>query len=637
MILKPSYINEEEKFIINILSSIYPDKDFEPGSNYNDLIVKPLSTLFAYLKVYLVQSNQIANLLSYDANSFNGDINAAIRASLKNWLMTPRSGTYATGFVKFRVNNNTANIVISNEARVYRGGQAYKIDSNSPITISASLLEPHLNDSGVVVYYKTPPIPIKAEAVGAIYNATDGTVFNFWSRALVSDAVIGVETYGDIVGGSDEENAATINATSIKEALTVRNMVSKRSIIATIMSEFPDIIDVVPIGFKDPEMTRNKINLFGFFYRIGGCDDIYIYRPSSNKVKTGIVGEEVEIKRDSLPDNKFLIISNMSGIPINIEKAYVDIKLGSNSEYIKKGYPNRYIVHRVVAHDPVNKKLTLEIAPSCPESVLFGDNDFSIGIQEPEFKDIISGRSGLIGPTAPTGSSIILDYPVTSISRIAIHDPGNNEADPNTGYVELKKIVKGDIGINQCKIIVPEPDKFNSYGNSFFIMVHEAHIGKKYMITYESFNMNDVADFVLNSNNSILAINRLLRAKYVANVSLFIQCSVFKGVTINTNTIKNTIATVINTFDYENNELHCDLLKSILFNNGVEKAMLYANYNIMAPTGRVVRFISDKLISISSDNIDASSSEGDMSDLQGVTNKITQFYCNKDNIRIEIV
>lgn len=637
MILKQVYMNEEERFLIDILSKAYPDKDFEPGSNYNELIIKPMATLFASLKQYLIQSNMIANLLAYDVNSFNGNLELAMRATLNNWLMSPRSGTRATGFVKMYTYDNMSTITISNEARIIRNNLGYKINSNVPIAISPSELEPQFDENGNVSSYKTPPIPVIAESEGEEWNALDGSVFNLWTKPAIPGTIIKIEAYGDITGGTNEETPTSFTSTSIKEALSVRNLTSKRSIISSILSNFPDVADVIPVGYKDPEMTRNKIVLYNNFYRVGGCDDIYIFRSPSLQIKSGTVGESVEIERDGLPDNKFLILDDIDSIPADLDKAYVKINLPYSSDYMIKGYSDKYIINKVVSYNPASRILVLEIAPSCPEPYDFLPGEISIGVQYPDFNDMISNKTGHINTTASTGNMILIKYPVSSIENAYIYDPGNSSADPSTGFVKLTRVTGDAVGLNEYSVYVPEKDKFNSYGNHMFIRVNQSHIGKIYKVEYMSFNIDDVAKFVIDDENSILAIDRLIRAKYSANVSLFIQCSMMNGKTLDVDLVKRSIVNLVNSFDFKNNEFSCDLIKTILYNSGAEKVIVGANYSVTAPTGRIVRFYSEESIKIHADNLDKDTTEGDMTDLIGVTSRLIQFYIKEDNIRIEIV
>ncbi|MEO0271484.1 MAG: hypothetical protein ABIM30_00120 [candidate division WOR-3 bacterium] len=636
MILKGSYINEEEKFLIDVLSSVYPDKDFEPGSTYNELIVKPMATMFASLKLYLVQSNMIANLLAYDTTSFNGDLEAAMKATLKNWLITPRKGSRATGFVRLYVLDNTEQIVVSNEARLSRDGTRYKINSEIPVTIPIVDLEPVIDDNGVIAGYRTPPIPIIAENTGRAGNAPNGALFTSWTVPMIPQSVYKIVADGDIIGGEDDEAAASITVSKIKDALSVRNLVSKRSIISAIISNFPDVIDVVPIGFKDPEMTRNRINLYNCYYRIGGCDDIYIFRPPMLKSKTGIVGEAIVSKVDGLPDNRYLTIKGVQYVQ-DIEKAYVKVNLPPTSEYIKKGFPTLYVIQRVLGYSAQEDSLTLEISPSCPEPYHFNPGEITIGIQYDSFDDMVSDKEATIDFFASTGSMIMLEYPVLDIRNVYIYNPQNSEADPSSGYVKLKRVVNQNPGLNEYKVVIPDKDKFNSYGNSVGILLDQDNIKRKYVVEYLTMEMGDIASYVLGEDNAVLAIDRLIKSKLMANVSLFIQCSMLAGNNLNIDLVKDRIVSLINNFDFKNNKLTCDSIKSILYNFGAESVLVVATYSVLAPTGRVVKFTSTSSISISDENIDKNLSEGDLTDLSGITNRIVQFYTSKDNINIEVI
>lgn len=637
MIIKDSYINEEEKLLIDILSRAYPDKDFEPGSNYNELLIKPLAMMFATIKMYLVQSNQIANILAYDAKSFNGDLELAMRAVLRNWLLTPSAGTPATGFVSFIVSTDMSPVTVSPMSRFVRGSVTYKINSDVPITISPAELIPQFDSSGSVLFYRTPPVQIISTASSADANIPKGSTLTILSRAGMSDNVTGVETVTDIIGGSDPQKASNITREDILNALTVRNMISRRSVITTLLANFPDLIDVVPIGFKDPEMSRNKIELYGKFYRIGGCDDIYVFRPPYVKIASGTLGSPL-IFSDTIGPNNILIIDNVdpSILDPSVDLGTAYVRVTGPAEYNKKCYPDTYIIERVFGVTP-DRRLVLQIAPACPEKWAFDPGYVSIGHDENSFSDILdANHSAVIENVINTvGSCIILNYPVLSIKSVSIYDPQNPSADPTTGYLELSKTTADTVDPGSYKVVIPDKNRFNSYGNNMLIVLNSNHVGKPYRVEYLTFNMDDIGRFVTSDNMDILAIDRLVRSKYLVEAFLFVQYSTLKGVAFNIEAVKQALSNFVNTFDFTNNTLNIDLLKTIVYNSGASSVGMTMNYSIMAPNGKIISFSSSNIVDLSIDNL-SGTSEGDLTDLGYISKRLIQLYLPPENIRMQV-
>jgi len=627
MILRQEYINEEEKFLADVLSRAYPTLDFGPGSNYRDLIIKPLAAIFSVFRMYVVQSNQIANLLNYDANSFNGDINKAIAATLRNWLLSPMSGSKAYGFIKMQL-SSMQDLAIQPGSVFSKGGLRYVLNSTSEVIIYSGDLEAIYDDNGNIFTYITPPIPIIATGAGAAYNLKDGSEMDTWPRNI-SPNIVKVKVFGDMISGVDAETP-TQAAARLEDALIARNMISARSIITALRAAVPDLLDVVPIGFKDPELSRNKIYLFNTYYRVGGCDDVYVFRPPVLKSAEGLVGQTIDFQ-DGSNLHKFIVFNDILSVPAGLDKAYVKVNLPSSDIYVKSNYPNLYIIQDFTYIDST-KELVLRVEPGCPEERVFNNpGEITVGNND-NYNNIIADKSAHITSTVSLPNTVVLDYPVLWIDSVQVHDPDDvAHADPLSGYVTLQPSVNPN-DPRTYRISIPDPEKFNSYGNKMLLYLYKdngsSYSGMKYRINYYTYDW----DTVYASMEQPLGIDRLLRSKYMVKMSLFAQFTARSGAKVDIGTVKNNIANAINSFDFKNNILSCDYIKSFLFNAGADLVTnISLEYSIFSKTGKVTSFTTEDVVKFDADHLPQTPGN-DLSNVDGITLRLCQFYITPNDI-----
>ena len=155
-------------------------------------------------------------------------------------------------------------------------------------------------------------LPIEAEQVGKIYCIAQDTVFTF----SLFDDIINAVAYRPFDGGEDKEDVLAL-LNRAKTSITMRSLVSRRSIKAAILEKFPTTQQVNVIGFGDREMSRDKNMIYGFGG--GGKVDVYVRTnslPNSQDVSLTWEGNQIIIPPTLNPLYRIeRIVRDRGGVP----------------------------------------------------------------------------------------------------------------------------------------------------------------------------------------------------------------------------------------------------------------------------------------------------------------------------------
>lgn len=270
-------IMEAELIATQILQAKYPDLDLREGTAARDLAIRPAATIMALINkglVYYFVQNTIKGVNDTTPTELLDKL-------MSNWFLSRKLGTRA---------------VIS--ARLFFARQKDVVVSSdiffSPDNIlkyfpasTVSILKANLTlDSFSNEYYCD--VELTAEQEGSTYNVSTGSLLYFsnfdpyFLRAeinyLISSSV------------PTELNSEFI--TRAKTAISTRNLINIPSIISKLQEDFPNILDIVPIGFGDAEMIRDQVISYvptlsppQVLIHNGGMVDVYSRTP----LATGIV------------------------------------------------------------------------------------------------------------------------------------------------------------------------------------------------------------------------------------------------------------------------------------------------------------------------------------------------------------
>lgn len=234
-------LDNVKEYIKQKIREVDPNIDTRDGSGVGDLLIKPLDAILQPIADEIIRISENQSLLAGAALT-EPDLDALIA----NIFVTRNPGASARGTVRvFFADPITVTIPEGSE---FLSAEELRFFSLSEVTITASQMS--INKDGDFFFVDTL---VEAEDVGSGGNVAAGDVVDFPGGP---SNVLKVENLAAFTGGFDkEENAALIERT--KEAITVRDLVSKPAIKTVLRQEFPLIRDIRVIGFGDPEMERD--------------------------------------------------------------------------------------------------------------------------------------------------------------------------------------------------------------------------------------------------------------------------------------------------------------------------------------------------------------------------------------------
>jgi hypothetical protein len=423
-------------FLQEFLTDRIPDGDFTEGTALRDLTVQALASVVAFLRADATQIRQMQSLISVQAATGEDTqaLSDAVTAILSNFFVTPKGGGYARGFAIGHSSQQVDIFIPTSTQFTYSQGLIFVVDSSDTLFISASELVPIVDATSAILDYEFR-IPLVALATGTAYNVTPGLFAGF---GRFNPFVTRVETTTTFSGGEGPETVAEVLARA-PTAVSVRNLINNRSIVATLNDNFDNIDSILVVGMGDPEMQRDLVpgvapNLK---FHVGGCVDIYLRTALSETSFTGSVGALFErpdglslMFRDGsvsfatvLPGDIIRITAGLSVVPAEflvVEKIGNDLVVSASSPF------------------PV---ATDEAIP--PTTV-----SYVIGRTGPNYNDVIADIGAipyLTGSTSrrvfASGRVTLPGGPVFDVLDVAILNPAPAEASfksPLDGYVHFQ-------------------------------------------------------------------------------------------------------------------------------------------------------------------------------------------------------
>jgi len=288
--LSASDIQKAEEFVASFLAAENPDADYSKGSTLRDLAVRGIAISYAYLTSLSDKVRTLSRIKEIAVITDDEERAEAIINFSANFFLTPRAGRYAQGLVDIYFDkpvfgvvpsasiftfNSTINYVLNNL------GQPLIFDTGDLTTVSVGL-----GGNTQVLY--TLRVPIIALKVGTSSHIVPQVASNF-TRFLAE--IVKVESIEPITNGSDVEDA-DVFLERIPNAITVRNLLTERSITTVLTEGYPQISSLTVIGAEDSEMTRDisPISTEALPIHTGGSVDIFVDTGIITTVFEGLIG-----------------------------------------------------------------------------------------------------------------------------------------------------------------------------------------------------------------------------------------------------------------------------------------------------------------------------------------------------------
>jgi hypothetical protein len=257
-------IFDVRRFLIEKIKEFDDQIDTRSGSGVGNLLIKPLSLM---LRQFVTDLDFIRTQLSLEDVAFLG--NEATDELIANLFIERRVGNQATGSVRIFFASPQESLIPAGTGFLDGDGQLFT--TSEEVSISAAAMS--VNREGSQFYVD---VPVESAFTGDSFNIAAGEISA--TEATIVGA-IRVTNPAAITGGiTTETNEELVDRAGL--AITVRNLINRRSISTVLLNEFNIIQSLQPIGYRDPEMIRDLITVTTSLgereLNIGGHADIYI-------------------------------------------------------------------------------------------------------------------------------------------------------------------------------------------------------------------------------------------------------------------------------------------------------------------------------------------------------------------------
>lgn len=273
----------------------FPNVSVRKGTVMRELVVAASAIGFAVIDERLEQFRATQSLKNAEENPDLVD-DSVIDAILSNYFITRKVGTLATGLIKVLVATNVdrtlpAGTVFTTGNDLVFLTESTLVAETTPTSATSLLIQ---QESGTGNYFFL--VPVVAEEVGDQYSIAQDTQLD--NETLGADFILAT-AFTTFSGGSDTESTADL-LTRAQDAITVRDLTTRKAIRAVLPDEFPQIEAIKVMGYGDAEMRRDHANALGFGR--GGRTDVYV-RTSKDPVETVItktVGGDLTVDLDTV-------------------------------------------------------------------------------------------------------------------------------------------------------------------------------------------------------------------------------------------------------------------------------------------------------------------------------------------------
>lgn len=267
-------IKAAETFLTQIIQERHPDGDFREGSALRDLVVKALAAVTAVMRGDATRVQDYTSIARIDNLEDPQERFEAILANAANWHVTPRAGTPVRGTATLHFSEPHDGSIPVSTRFVQGTSLGFIPDNTGSYTYGTADFGVATDTSGVITSY-TLRIPVIAEDVGSAYAIEPGE-FSFVTPPF-SRYFLFAENEQQFSAATDPETADEL-LERIPDAISVRDLVSKRSITTVLTENFSDITRIVVRGMGDEGMVRDLLQDPTAFFKVhlGGAIDVFI-------------------------------------------------------------------------------------------------------------------------------------------------------------------------------------------------------------------------------------------------------------------------------------------------------------------------------------------------------------------------
>jgi len=236
---------DAKEYIKTLLSEQYPDLDVRDGSPLSQFLIVPAAYLASY---FMWAMNYFYS--NYSISNYENMPTSVMEAIAANFFVTRNSGSYAKGYVRVYFNSPVElNLSTSDISFEDINGNTYSLYED--LYISETTMSHNITDDGMYYY---ADMYVVADSAGSAY-AIDAHQITQIASGI--DEYVKVDNLDAFEGGSDAEtNEEFYNR--IASSISPRDiLINQNSIEYKLTTQFPEIQEVLSIGFGDSEMQRD--------------------------------------------------------------------------------------------------------------------------------------------------------------------------------------------------------------------------------------------------------------------------------------------------------------------------------------------------------------------------------------------
>ena len=264
--LVPQY----EELIREMLENTYPDVDFGKGTVLYDLVVRPQALYAAMNDTNAQNVRASSSLLEITANPLLAD-DDIVDEVLSNYRVTRTPGNKANGSITIVMTTNETTPIPENS--VFTSGTKRYMTTTSYVGVPDQSLISRPTDRLIVQnsdgYYEFI-IEVEAEQEGEDYQLSQGT--SLTAENPPPNYIRTYVTYDFASGSTEETNEQLLE--ELAKGASGKTMSTRLNIESFVVEEYPAITTMSIIGYGDPDMRRDRHNIFNASH--GGKSDIYI-------------------------------------------------------------------------------------------------------------------------------------------------------------------------------------------------------------------------------------------------------------------------------------------------------------------------------------------------------------------------
>lgn len=617
-----------EAFLETLLTQQIPEGRFTQGSALRDLVIKSLAFTFGHLQKETATLTALRSLLTVRSIATTDPdvdraVNNATDAILSNWFITRKTGSFARVPVFAEVAKRQDYIIPGNHRFLYDRDHVFYpdvTDTTQSIIIRASDLLPVVALDGTVKSYQFS-INVIAAKTGTDYNVAAGT---WQSGTGFSPFATRIFTVTKADGGKGRETTTEV-VTRSNTAIAVRNLINPRSIDATLREKYSSINRMLVTGMGDPEMTRDlKIELAtNSRLHVGGHFDVYMELPRVQSTFEGRLGGTYT-RPDGLI-NVFRDATIADWTTTGVQPGDVIRTAAGLAEA-----PRDFVIKEVFSTE-------LRISTNTPFSVATDETASFITyfIYRPLFladaqilPSIGTKTTGVSSRQIKTDNRLILPggahYEILDV-MVTDPDTGDPFINPADGFVHFpvrsnetpNAVISAQFA--EYQIVSNNPGAAQSQFSFEELILESDYNGKNVRVKYETLvSLDTIHNYLIDRFERVLAgsvLGKGYNPVYLSVKAFYRKKPTATG-TVDEESLRVALVAHINTFD-PNDVIDVSDISTFIRNSNANigfVAPLTINYELIAPDGRLIRFVTQDSVAIDPAKIDTSYANSNLND-----------------------